>query len=411
MSPCSYINDAATEDLQSILFIKRKTNSGGRHTVRQPKDLQGGSNREGVFAHSSAAIAAAGLKRKLDAIGSGDGGKGRCSPVEEHKGGHLEQQQELSSKRPLLTASTPAIQPALTLPVGGEALPPDGAPNSLLPATASLSNGGGSLYVGGGGPGQGLTSDQGAAAANVMTMIVQEPAASPSLYENFHFPSENALAALVSAAGGGQGGVGHHKGAPTVAGVSPQQQQQQQQVSLQQQQQQQLGINGMPCPATAAMNAVLMGASSSSGAPAYGGGGNGNPYDDPNLAAILTNNHFGAQTQAQAAVEMGAAMQQAAQRHHHQQHQHRLNFLGGFAGSSGPLFPDGVNISSLAAAGERMLMHLRPPLIRESGDNLICFSRAAITLLCWSGRTAQPGIVTGGSCHPPQWGRRGWGQI
>ena len=100
MSPCSYINDAATEDLQSILFIKRKTNSGGRHTVRQPKDLQGGSNREGVFAHSSAAIAAAGLKRKLDAIGSGDGGKGRCSPVEEHKGGPLEQQQELSSKRP-----------------------------------------------------------------------------------------------------------------------------------------------------------------------------------------------------------------------------------------------------------------------------------------------------------------------
>jgi len=64
MSPCSYVNDAATQDLRSLLFIKRKTNSSaGKKNSDKNRDVDGTKRNE---PESSKSEADDPKKRKLE---------------------------------------------------------------------------------------------------------------------------------------------------------------------------------------------------------------------------------------------------------------------------------------------------------------------------------------------------------
>lgn len=167
MSPCAYVNDAATEDLRSLLFIKRKTNGSSNKNVNKNSDSNSNTNNKEGDASSSSNKKKAETKVKQEddvstaTVSSSNSSGSNKRPlndvatdsnIEKHR--RLMEQQQLQQK---------------------QAGPIHSATESPAPAPAMVQ----------------LTHQQPQVQQQVTTQYQYK-----SLSECLHFPSENTLAAL-----------------------------------------------------------------------------------------------------------------------------------------------------------------------------------------------------------------------
>eukprot|EP00566_Odontella_aurita_P008265 CAMPEP_0113540730 /NCGR_PEP_ID=MMETSP0015_2-20120614/8641_1 /TAXON_ID=2838 /ORGANISM="Odontella" /LENGTH=647 /DNA_ID=CAMNT_0000440563 /DNA_START=526 /DNA_END=2469 /DNA_ORIENTATION=- /assembly_acc=CAM_ASM_000160 len=188
MAPCSYVNDAATEDMRSLLFIKRKTNGSAARKQQQERAAAAVTGTLPPVAAAAAASSASsnalmaqggilsGMKRKLD-----------------HQQPDLATLAAAGGLHPVLAAHQHA-QLAAFHQAKRQQFAPMATAGSALGAPPSLNS------LAGFGDTPALTASIGPYGALTSQAGLTQP-----FSESFHFPSEKTLAALAASRGNAAG--------------------------------------------------------------------------------------------------------------------------------------------------------------------------------------------------------------